>query len=197
MGSRDREGGVSENLRNVLSALLYQTGTQSDHYMLVLATNRPEDLDRAVTDRIDEALHFDLPRLEVTQSALNGLWCRICRILGLFVVPCPFLLQERESMLKMYFQMHILDRTAGTAAASAGDASKRSGAGSVAPTASVTGTKGLSCRRHAALPIVVDPSLQVADGLKSVAVRTEGFSGRELAKLVLKMQVQNPAKWSS
>jgi hypothetical protein len=56
---------VSENLRNVLSALLYQTGTQSEHYMLVLATNRPEDLDRAITDRIDEALHFDLPRLEV------------------------------------------------------------------------------------------------------------------------------------
>lgn len=65
LGTRDREGGVSENLRNVLSALLYQTGTQSDHYMLVLATNRPEDLDRAITDRIDEALHFDLPRTEV------------------------------------------------------------------------------------------------------------------------------------
>jgi hypothetical protein len=65
LGSRDREDGVSESLRNVLSALLYQTGTQSDHYMLVLATNRPEDLDRAITDRIDEALHFDLPKLEV------------------------------------------------------------------------------------------------------------------------------------
>ncbi len=77
LGTRDREGGVSENLRNVLSALLYQTGTQSDHYMLVLATNRPEDLDRAITDRIDEALHFDLPRPEVChegEGGLLGLW---------------------------------------------------------------------------------------------------------------------------
>jgi len=29
--------------------------------MLVIATNRPEDLDNALTDRIDDALHFDLP----------------------------------------------------------------------------------------------------------------------------------------
>ena len=74
LGTRDREGGVSENLRNVLSALLYQTGTQSDHYMLVLATNRPEDLDRAITDRIDEALHFDLPRPEVCHEGEGGCW---------------------------------------------------------------------------------------------------------------------------
>jgi AAA+ superfamily predicted ATPase len=74
LGSRDREGGVSENLRNVLSALLYQTGTQSDHYMLVLATNRPEDLDRAVTDRVDEALHFELPAVEVW---LRRHWCNL------------------------------------------------------------------------------------------------------------------------
>ena len=63
---------MSEHRRNVLSALLYHVGTQSDHYMLVIATNRPEDLDRAVVDRIDEALHFDLPQPEVSKHAL---WC--------------------------------------------------------------------------------------------------------------------------
>lgn len=32
--------------------------------MLVLATNRPGDLDTAVTDRVDESLVFGLPSLE-------------------------------------------------------------------------------------------------------------------------------------
>lgn len=75
LGSRDRGGGVSEHMRNVLSALLYQTGTQSDHYMLVMATNRPEDLDSAITDRIDEALHFDLPTEQVARLSRDPSAC--------------------------------------------------------------------------------------------------------------------------
>nr|CCA20783.1 conserved hypothetical protein [Albugo laibachii Nc14]CCA23711.1 conserved hypothetical protein [Albugo laibachii Nc14] len=53
---------MSEAMRNALNALLFHTGTQSRHFMLVIATNRPEDLDSAVTDRIDDTLHFALPR---------------------------------------------------------------------------------------------------------------------------------------
>ena len=60
-----RSGPPSENLRNVLSALLYEASAQSNDYMLVLATNRPEDLDPAVLDRIDEVVHFDIPDTEV------------------------------------------------------------------------------------------------------------------------------------
>jgi ATPase family AAA domain-containing protein 3A/B len=36
-------------------------GTQSKNFVMVLATNRPADLDRAVIDRIDEMVEFPLP----------------------------------------------------------------------------------------------------------------------------------------
>lgn len=49
--------GVGMHIRHALNALLYQTGTQSTTFMLVLATNRPEDLDGAVLDRMDVS-HF-------------------------------------------------------------------------------------------------------------------------------------------
>jgi len=42
-------GDDSVHRRHALNALLYQTGTQSTSFMLVLATNRPEDLDTAVS----------------------------------------------------------------------------------------------------------------------------------------------------
>jgi len=60
LGSRSRSA-MSEALRNALNALLYQTGTQSYSFMMVLATNRAEDLDSAVLDRMDESLYFGLP----------------------------------------------------------------------------------------------------------------------------------------
>ena len=47
--------------RHALNALLYQTGSQSKKLLLVLATNRPEDLDQAVVDRMDAALLIDIP----------------------------------------------------------------------------------------------------------------------------------------
>jgi ATPase family AAA domain-containing protein 3A/B len=52
---------MSEAARNALNALLYNTGAASRDFMLVLATNRPTDLDRAVADRVDEHIQFDLP----------------------------------------------------------------------------------------------------------------------------------------
>ena len=52
---------MSEHARNALNALLFNTGTASRHFMLVLATNLPGDLDKAVADRIDEHIKFDLP----------------------------------------------------------------------------------------------------------------------------------------
>ncbi|KAF4315262.1 hypothetical protein BBO99_00008454 [Phytophthora kernoviae] len=70
-----RKTHMSEAMRNALNALLYHTGTQSKKFMLVVATNRPEDLDTAVTDRIDDALHFDLPeskeRVRLLQMYFN------------------------------------------------------------------------------------------------------------------------------
>ncbi|GFH19459.1 AAA domain-containing protein [Haematococcus lacustris] len=39
-------------------------GRRSKDFMVVIATNRPGDLDDAVLDRMDEALEFALPREE-------------------------------------------------------------------------------------------------------------------------------------
>lgn len=78
-----RKTHMSEAMRNALNALLYHTGTQSKKFMLVVATNRPEDLDTAVTDRIDDTLHFDLPESK-----------------------------ERVRLLQMYFDEYVAHLTA-------------------------------------------------------------------------------------
>lgn len=51
---RRAASGVSEVAQNVLNTFLYHTGAQSSQFMLVLATNRPSDLDEALLDRMDE-----------------------------------------------------------------------------------------------------------------------------------------------
>jgi len=56
-------GGMSEEARNVLSAFLHHTGTESDRFVVVLASNIRDVLDRAVLDRIDESFEFPLPSL--------------------------------------------------------------------------------------------------------------------------------------
>ena len=63
LASRDKAEGMSEEMRNALTALLYHTGNPSSNLMMVLATNRPKDLDTAVLNRIDESVHFALPSL--------------------------------------------------------------------------------------------------------------------------------------
>ena len=52
---------MSEAQRSALNALLFRTGDQSRDLVLVLATNRPKDLDTAILDRVDEAIEFPLP----------------------------------------------------------------------------------------------------------------------------------------
>lgn len=60
LASRSRTN-MSEDARNALNAVLYRTGEASKKIMLVLATNRPGDLDAAAVDRMDESLLIDLP----------------------------------------------------------------------------------------------------------------------------------------
>lgn len=69
---------MSESLRNALTTMLYHTGTPTSQFMLVLATNRPNDLDAAALDRIDESVEFGLPAVEA-----------------------------REGMVQLYFQKYI------------------------------------------------------------------------------------------
>lgn len=71
---------ISEDLRATLNAFLYRTGEQSPKFMLVLASNTPEQFDWAVNDRLDEMVEFDLPGLE-----------------------------ERERLIRLYFQKFVLE----------------------------------------------------------------------------------------
>jgi ATPase family AAA domain-containing protein 3A/B len=61
---------MGEEMRNALNAFLYHTGTQSDKFMLILASNLPHQLDRAVLDRTDSLLDFDLPSPHALQHLL-------------------------------------------------------------------------------------------------------------------------------
>jgi ATPase family AAA domain-containing protein 3A/B len=56
-----RNKNMSEQLRNAITTMLYHTGTLTSQFLMVLATNRPGDLDPAVLDRIDESVEFGLP----------------------------------------------------------------------------------------------------------------------------------------
>ncbi|QDZ22882.1 AAA domain-containing ATPase [Chloropicon primus] len=58
-----RTSGVqqSEHMKSAINALLSRTGQPTRKFMLVLATNRPQDLDSAVLDRIDDSIAFPLP----------------------------------------------------------------------------------------------------------------------------------------
>ncbi|XP_039583501.1 ATPase family AAA domain-containing protein 3A isoform X1 [Passer montanus] len=70
---------ISEDLRATLNAFLHRTGQHSNKFMLVLASNQPEQFDWAINDRIDEMVNFELPQLE-----------------------------ERERLVRMYFDQHVL-----------------------------------------------------------------------------------------
>eukprot|EP00815_Leptocylindrus_aporus_P011151 CAMPEP_0116052222 /NCGR_PEP_ID=MMETSP0322-20121206/1443_1 /TAXON_ID=163516 /ORGANISM="Leptocylindrus danicus var. apora, Strain B651" /LENGTH=571 /DNA_ID=CAMNT_0003535113 /DNA_START=270 /DNA_END=1982 /DNA_ORIENTATION=- len=64
--SRNKNNSVvmSEDQRNALNAFLYRTGTETNKFMMVYASNQPSQFDEAVTDRIDEMVEFVLPDYE-------------------------------------------------------------------------------------------------------------------------------------
>ena len=127
---------MSEAQRSALNALLFRTGDQSRDIVLVLATNRPADLDSAVTDRIDEVIEFPLPGPD-----------------------------ERFNLLKLYLKKYV----------SGEDDSPSSPA-----------KFGHFFEKKSRNVITVrDISDEV---VRAAAERTEGFSGREIAKLVAGIQ---------
>ncbi|XP_011030732.1 PREDICTED: ATPase family AAA domain-containing protein 3-like [Populus euphratica] len=125
---------MSEAQRSALNALLFRTGDQSKDIVLALATNRPGDLDSAVSDRIDEVLEFPLPQTE-----------------------------ERFKLLKLYLDKYI---------AQAG--SRKSG--------------GWLQNLFKRQPRKIEIKGLTDDILKEAAEKTEGFSGREIAKLMASVQ---------
>ncbi|RNA05718.1 ATPase family AAA domain-containing 3A [Brachionus plicatilis] len=113
---------ISEDLRASLNAFLYRTGEQSNKFMLVLASNQPEQFDYAINDRLDEIVSFSLPGLE-----------------------------ERKRMIYHYFDKYLL----------------KAGAG--------------------ARQIKLD-SFDFVKKCEELAAKSEGFSGREISKLIVSCQ---------
>lgn len=70
---------ISEDLRAALNAFLFRTSEQNTKFMLVLASNTPEQFDYALNDRLDEVVEFLLPGLE-----------------------------ERERLIRLYFDKFVL-----------------------------------------------------------------------------------------
>ncbi|KAK1433288.1 hypothetical protein QVD17_10198 [Tagetes erecta] len=124
---------MSEAQRSALNALLFRTGDQSRDVVLVLATNRPGDLDSAITDRIDDVIEFPLPQEE-----------------------------ERFKLLKLYLHKYLYQE----------DDKKES--------------KWHSLFSKKTQKIVVKDLSD--DVIREAAKKTEGFSGREIAKLIASVQ---------
>uniref|UniRef100_A0AC35TP29 AAA domain-containing protein n=1 Tax=Rhabditophanes sp. KR3021 TaxID=114890 RepID=A0AC35TP29_9BILA len=80
---------MSEHMRAMLNAFLYRTGEQSKNFMLILASNQPEQFDWAINDRLDELVYFGLPAQV-----------------------------ERERILLQYFQQYIATPASGTSRSS-------------------------------------------------------------------------------
>ncbi|KAF0698768.1 Aste57867_10626 [Aphanomyces stellatus] len=112
---------MSEDMRNALNAFLYRTGEASDKFMIVFASNQPEQFDWAINDRIDEMVEFMLPGQD-----------------------------ERVRMLQQYVDKYLLQS------------------------------------QSKAKKIIVQ-DIETED-LVAVAKRIEGFSGREISKLVIAFQ---------
>ncbi|KAK8694680.1 hypothetical protein V6N13_072227 [Hibiscus sabdariffa] len=124
---------MSEAQRSALNALLFRTGDQSRDVVLVLATNRPGDLDSAITDRINEVIEFPIPGEE-----------------------------ERFQLLKLYLNKYLGGESDGTPSNWCALFNKK--------TQKIT---------------IEDLS---EDVIREAAKMTEGFSGREIAKLVASIQ---------
>jgi len=165
---------MSEALRNALTTILYHTGTPSSQFMLVIATNRPGDLDSAVLDRLDESVEFGLPDCDA-----------------------------RRSMVKLYFQKYVarplhikLGGQPDAAAAKAGKPVDVAAPGAAAGAASRTSAAASSGPKQSKAPATGglleaprpadEPVDEVALG--EAAERLHGFSGREISKLFTSLQ---------
>ncbi|CAL1360834.1 unnamed protein product [Linum trigynum] len=124
---------MSEAQRSALNALLFRTGDQSRDIVLVLATNRPGDLDSAVADRIDEVIEFPLPGED-----------------------------ERFKLLNLYLKKYLSNEGGNEEPKWSGFFKKK--------------------------PQQITVKDVTEEVLREAAKKTEGFSGREIAKLMASVQ---------
>ncbi|EDO42350.1 predicted protein [Nematostella vectensis] len=69
---------ISEDLRSTLNAFLYRTGESSRRFMLVLASNQPDQFDWAINDRIDELVEFGLPNVDERERLVRQYFEEYC-----------------------------------------------------------------------------------------------------------------------
>mmetsp|Transcript_20217 Transcript_20217/g.34431 ORF Transcript_20217/g.34431 Transcript_20217/m.34431 type:complete len:791 (-) Transcript_20217:64-2436(-) len=136
-GTGGSEDASDVHIRNALNALLYQTGTPSHKFMLVLATNRPQDLDAAVLDRVDVSMPIAHPAVE-----------------------------QRMALVHLYMDMHLL----------------RVAAQSQKQHSWLWAWFTQDKRRY------VEDACRTEAAVGNYARLTEGFSGREIAKLFIAAQ---------
>jgi len=173
LGSRLRRGG-GEDSRNVLSTFLTHTGTQSSSLMLVLATNRPGDLDSAVTDRIDEAVYFGPPALpERVRIARSHFFDYITLRSNLASAGGKFSPEEP-----------LPGAGGGVGAGTAVD--PKSTIFSSASLLGCCGARGGVAVPHSQL-IHISPEVTLS-ALDFLCYNAPGFSGRQIAKLILNIQ---------
>lgn len=134
LASRSRTK-LTEHMRNALNAFLYQTGSPTHSFLLVLATNRAQDLDEAVLDRVDETLYFDVPATP-----------------------------ERRLLVRLYYEMYV------------------------ASLANKKMSEFLLSLLSLPAPLSLDKDLRDDDIFESATLATEGFSGREIEKLMVAVQ---------
>ena len=136
LGDRTK-GTLSESAHNALNALLFHTGTERTDFMMVLATNKAEDLDSAILDRCDESLHFPLPN-----SACRRI--QLCHYFDKFV-------KEGSKLTTNGFIGKFLSRSK-------------------------------DCKLN------IDKDVMSEDQVLDLTAKTTGFSGREIAKLMISVQ---------
>eukprot|EP00400_MALV-I_sp_L67-5_P000205 gene205-653_t len=200
--SRDKEG-MSENIRNALSTMLFHTGTPSQQFMLVLATNRPHDLDHAILDRIDEAVEFGLPDYRERERMLDLYYRKTIVPLG-FAFPKKF---SAQVMATVNASSPKINPSKAVKVVSTGPASaKNSGkiisqngftyndltriteeASDEIPDNSMS--SGHSSKNSADKAAGADQGLNLTtEDFASAARRISGFSGREIAKMFSSLQ---------
>lgn len=119
------ENSEDSSIRHSLNALLYQTGTPSRKFMLVLATNRPHDLDAAILDRVDVSINIGLPKI-----------------------------QERRELVILYMRLHVLSLM----------------------------------NEREKKPVRIEEDCHSEDAVDEIADTIDGFSGRQIAKMMIAMR---------
>ena len=127
---RNRKGLDSFRIA-LVDAFLSRTNSSSEKYMLILATNHPEDLDPAVLSRIDQKIEIPLPGLE-----------------------------QREAMLKLYLDKYIKNGTF------------------------KININGKAKEQAMSLSDDINQEL-----IRNLSQKIEGFSGRDIEKMVAELKV--------